>query len=107
MQIKGIEGMTTNELKFELQRGGRFVIFHYCISRIILTFRRSSDIYFVKAEESAVSKGLGYTFLTLLAGWWGFPWGIIYTIAILATNLSGGKDVTNEVWLALNQQKAV
>lgn len=103
MQIKGIEGMTANDLKFELQKGGRFVIFHYCISCIILTFRRSSDVFFVKAEESAVSKGLGYTFLTLLVGWWGFPWGIIYTIAALATNLSGGKDVTNEVWMALNQ----
>jgi hypothetical protein len=106
MQIKGIEGMTANDLKFELQRGGRFVIFHYCISCLILSFLRSSDIYFVKAEESAVSKGLGYTFLTLLIGWWGFPWGIIYTIGALATNLSGGKDVTNEVWMALNQRSA-
>ena len=97
MQIKGIDGMTANDLRFELQHGGKLVMFHYCISCLILTFRHSSDIYLVKAGESAVGKGLEYTLLTLLLGWWGIPWGLIYTIEALATNLSGGKDVTMEV----------
>lgn len=38
-----------------------------------------------------------YTMLTLFVGWWGIPWGPIYTIMCLATNLGGGKDVTSEV----------
>ncbi|KAA3657572.1 MAG: hypothetical protein DWQ04_27635 [Chloroflexi bacterium] len=97
MLIKGIDGMTTSDLRFELQNGGKFVMFHYCISCLILTFRRRSDVYFVKAGESVVIKGLGYTLVTLLLGWWGFPWGFIYTIEAVIVNLAGGKDVTTEV----------
>ena len=39
-------------------------------------------------------RGLPWTLLTLLAGWWGIPWGPIYTIQSLVVNLKGGKDVT-------------
>jgi len=30
-------------------------------------------------------------------GWWGIPWGPIWTISTIVTNLRGGRDVTNEV----------
>jgi hypothetical protein len=103
MKIIGIEGMTMNELNMQVQAGGKFVIFQYCISVIVMTFRRPSDIYFIKAGESAVSKGIGFTLLSLLLGWWGIPWGPIYTIASLVTNFNGGKDVTNEVLASLKQ----
>lgn len=101
MQIKGSKGITANDVRLELRRGGKLVRYHYCISCLILTFRRSSDVYLVKAGESAAVKGLGYTLLSLLLGWWGFPWGIIYTFEAVTTNLSGGVDVTAEVWAAL------
>jgi ATP-dependent phosphoenolpyruvate carboxykinase len=32
-----------------------------------------------------------------LLGWWGIPWGPIYTIAAVVTNIRGGKDVTAEI----------
>ena len=96
MQIKGTEGLSVTEVNMELQRGGKFVIYQYCISIVILTFRQPSDIYFVKADENAVVKGLPFTLLSLLAGWWGIPWGPIYTIGALGRNLGGGKDVTRE-----------
>jgi hypothetical protein len=102
MIIKNIEGLTTDQINSELSQGARFVIFQFTISVIVMTFRRSSDIYFVRAGESAVLKGLPYTFLTLLLGWWGIPWGPIYSIGSLANSLSGGKDVTNEVLSAIN-----
>ena len=90
MRLVGIESMSSGELSFELQRGGRFVQFYYCISIIVMTFRRGSHIYFIKADESAVSKGLPWTLLTLLLGWWGIPWGPIWTIQSLAVNFRGG-----------------
>ena len=46
-KIRGIESMKHGELDFEIQRGAKFVLFQYCISVIVLTFRRPSDIYFV------------------------------------------------------------
>lgn len=101
MKINGTEGMSGQELPFELQRGGRFVMFQYTISILVLTFHRGSDIYFVRAGEGTVLKGLPYTVLSLVAGWWGIPGGPIYTIGSVFTNLGGGKDVTNEVQAAL------
>ena len=101
MKINGIDGMTQAQLHHELSRGAKFVHFQYCISIGIMTFKRSSDIHFVRAGESAVAKGLLFTLLSLVAGWWGIPWGPIYTIGAVYTNLTGGKDVTAEVHHAL------
>lgn len=105
MEIKNLEGLSPTQLKREIDHGGKFVIYDYTISIILMTFRRSSDIYFIKSNENSVVKGLGYTFLTLLLGWWGIPWGPIYTIGALYRNLSGGKDVTAEVIHHLIQQQ--
>ena len=87
-------GMTPDELTFEIQRGGRFIVYQYCISLLVVTFRRNSSVQFVRAGENATVKGLPFTFLTLLLGWWGIPWGLIYTPQILYKNLNGGTDVT-------------
>jgi len=101
MKIKNVEGLTADEIKSELANGAKFVIFQYTISIIVMTFKRSSDIYFVKSSEKAVVKGLPYTLLTFLLGWWGIPWGPIYTIQTLGRNLSGGRDVTAHVMPSL------
>ena len=97
MQVKGIENLSEQEIRDELNNGAKFVVYRYCISIVVMTFRRNSDIYFVRSGENAMVKGLGYTFLTLILGWWGIPWGPIYTIGSLGTNLSGGKNVTGEI----------
>ena len=101
MAIKGLEGMTDGELALELASGGRFVVFEYAISIILMTFKRGSDVHFVKHGQSTFGMALPYSLLTLLLGWWGFPWGPIYSIGALFTNLGGGKDVTEEILAAL------
>ncbi|MDR3182094.1 MAG: hypothetical protein LBT89_04095 [Planctomycetaceae bacterium] len=103
MIIKNIEGMSAKELNQELEKGGKFVIFQYCVSVLVLTFKRGSHIYFIRSGESGFQYGIGCTVTTLLFGWWGFPWGPIYSIASLITNFRGGKDVTQEVIAALNR----
>ncbi len=101
--IKGIDGMSDVVINEELAQGAKFVIYQYTVSILIMTFKRSSDIHFIKAGESAVSKGLGWSLLTFIVGWWGIPWGPIYTIGSIATNFKGGKDVTQEVLNHFNQ----
>ncbi|MBI1305215.1 MAG: hypothetical protein GC181_01220 [Bacteroidetes bacterium] len=96
-EIKNIEGMSADDISRELQRGGKFVIYKYCISIIVMTFQRPTDIYFIKGGESGVVKGLGFSFITLLFGWWGIPWGPIYSIGSMITNFRGGTDVTAAV----------
>ncbi|NOU81864.1 hypothetical protein GC101_23665 [Paenibacillus sp. LMG 31459] len=106
MIIKGIEGMDSGSIASQIQQGGKFVIYTYCFSVILMTFRRSSNIYFIRADENAVAKGLKFTLLSAVVGWWGIPWGPIYTIGALITNLRGGKDVTAEVMASISEQSA-
>jgi hypothetical protein len=97
MKIQGIGRMTVGELKAELQKGARFVVFQYCISLLVTTYKRPSDIYFVRPGENAVIMGLVFSLISMLFGWWGFPWGPVYTIRALRTNFGGGQDVTQDV----------
>lgn len=101
--IKNIEGLTNDQINRELSHGAKFVVYQFTISIIVMTFRRSSDVYFVRAGESGVLKGLPFTLITFIFGWWGIPWGPIYSIGSLYHNLRGGKNVTDEIITAVNQ----
>lgn len=74
--------------------------------RFVQATQSPSDIYFVRAGESAITKGLGFSLISFLLGWWGIPWGPIYTIGAFITDFGGGKDVTQEVVANLTQQSA-
>ncbi|MEO5979035.1 MAG: hypothetical protein ABIS36_20175 [Chryseolinea sp.] len=104
--IKNIEGLTTAQINQELAYGAKFVMYQYTISVVLMTFKRSSDIYFVRANENCVITGLPFTIMSFVLGWWGFPWGPIYTIGSLYRNLSGGTDITQDVLLLMNGQAA-
>ena len=95
--IKNLKDLTVEQVNSEVKRGGRFVMYQYTVSLIVVTLQRSSDIYFIPADEKTISKGLPFTMVSLVFGWWGFPWGPIRTISSITCNVSGGKDVTQEV----------
>jgi hypothetical protein len=98
MRIDGLDNLTTAELEAELAAGGRFVYYEYCISFVVLSLRCPTSIRYLRPEEFGVLRGLPYVLLSLLLGWWGLPWGIIYTPLTIFTNLCGGHDVTDQVW---------
>ena len=104
MEIKGIEGMTLDEIEDEVEDGGKFVIFIWVISVLILTFKRTTDIHYIPPGHGTFSKSIGPTLLSCVIGWWGFPWGVIYTLQAIFTNLGGGKDVTDEVMDSLTHK---
>lgn len=92
-----VVGLTQDEvarLPELLAKGGRLVLYQWCLSIVVLTFKRPSEIYFLRPGENAVVCGLHCSFVTLFLGWWGFPWGPIYTIQSLWVNMTGGKDLT-------------
>ncbi|MDD5742306.1 MAG: hypothetical protein PHX87_02645 [Candidatus Peribacteraceae bacterium] len=105
MQIHNIDGLTVDQVKAEIARGGKFVIFTYAISILIMTFKRPTGIHFIRSGESAVPKGIPATLISLVLGWWGFPWGPIYTIQSIANNFSGGKDVTKEIMSSIDSDE--
>lgn len=96
-KIMGIEGVPREQLTRELAQGGKFVVFNYCFSFIILSFNETSAIYFIRPGESVLAKGWSYTLLTLFFGWWSLPFGPIHTFLALGVNLGGGQDVTKKV----------
>ena len=97
MAIKGIENLSNEQINAELQKGAKFVVFQYCISVVVMSFKRSSGIYFIPSGTSAAGKAAPWCALSLLVGWWGIPWGPIWTIGTVAKNLGGGTDVTAHV----------
>lgn len=103
MAIKNIEGLTGDEIRDLVDQGGKFVMYKYCISVIILTFNRPSDFYFIHPGQSRITPGLGYLAISFFLGWWGIPWGPIYTIGNIASILGGGKDYTYEILAHINQ----
>jgi hypothetical protein len=96
MRIRGIEGLTAEQVEAQVQAGGRFVFFECCVSLVFVTWRRPTDIFLLRPGERGLARSLPYTLLTFLLGWWGLPWGLVYTPRALLTNLSGGQDVTEE-----------
>lgn len=102
MNVKGIRGMSIPEIQEEVYAGGRFVQFSFCISLIVVSFRQSSAVYFIRKGESTFIKGLPFSFISLLVGWWGIPWAPIYTLCVLYTNTGGGKDLTVQMMKILH-----
>lgn len=101
-EIKNIEELSIEKINRELSNGAKFVVFTYCFSIIVMSFKRRSNVYFIKVGESTVKYSIGFTLITLVFGWWGIPWGPIYSIGALYSNLKGGKNITLEVLDSMN-----
>lgn len=95
-QFKGIEGRPPEVLADEVRRGGKFVFYQYCFSVLIMSFKRPSPIYYIPPGQSVVTPGLLWSAISLFVGWWGFPWGFIWTPTVIFKNFMGGTDVTAE-----------
>lgn len=103
MKVSGLEGRSQAEVAEQLRRGAKFVVFDYCLSFCVITFRRSSEVIFVPAGRSAAAASLPYCLLSFFFGWWGFPFGLFYTPITIFQNLAGGRDVTQSFLPAFSE----
>lgn len=60
----------TSEVEHAVLQGGRFVTFHYCFSVLIISFKRSSPVIFLRGEEDGFSDAFSNSLISLTAGWW-------------------------------------
>lgn len=67
--------------------------FYSCLSFVILTTKIPSRFY-LRGHHKTGGIGTIYSVISLIAGWWGFPWGPIYTIQSLYKNMRGGDKST-------------
>jgi hypothetical protein len=98
MQIVGIENKSVHQIQFEVQSGARFIQYRYCLSALVVTFRQPTDIYLLQPGQNRFLRGLPWALLTFVCGWWGVPWGPIFTVQCLYTDLKGGNDLTAVIY---------
>jgi hypothetical protein len=67
----------------------RVARFYVVLSFLVVSFKIPSRVYVVGHEGTHVV-AVGCTVVSLLLGWWGVPWGPVYTVQAVSTNLRGG-----------------
>ncbi len=92
---RAVAGLTVAEVEQAVAKGGRFVVYEYCVSILVASLRGQSRVDFRRPGQGSRWPGVPYALLSLLCGWWGVPWGFIYTPLAILSNLSGGHDVTS------------
>ncbi|MGV8980938.1 RDD family protein [Clostridium sp.] len=101
LRINGINGLSVENIFSEVTQGARFTLFYECFSLFIYSKKSPSNIYFIRKGEKNIKYHIGHSLRTLLLGWWGIPWGIVWTISCIKTNFNGGIDMTETVLEAL------
>lgn len=76
-----------------VQAHTRVRTFDVAVSLGVLSWLAPSRDYVVGVDR-IWPRAIFFTLVTLLLGWWGLPWGPIYTVRALATNLGGGRRTT-------------
>lgn len=85
-----------SELDQKVLDGGRYLAFQYCFSILVMSFKRSR-IVFVPPGADGSGDAMCTSLISLVAGWWGIPWGPIWTLSTIIKNAGGGTDVTQAV----------
>jgi hypothetical protein len=106
VRIIGLDNMSYGALAEDVGKGGRFVIFQYAISLLVVSFKKPTSIYYIPAGQGTFVKSLGASATSFFLGWWGFPFGLIFTIESLIINMRGGRDVTGDVMASIGADLA-
>ncbi len=92
MNVIGAGQLSEEEIALKLTEGHRLVSYEYCLSFIVVTLKRPTAFYLVAPKESDFGNRALFSSLSFFFGWWGIPWGPIYTVGTIYRNLSGGHD---------------
>lgn len=68
----------------------RLRIYHMVLSFLFVSFRTQSQLI-VHPSRRAMATRIGYDAVNLIFGWWGIPWGPIWTVRAILSN-ARGKD---------------
>ena len=79
--------------------------YYLVISLIIVSYKMPSR-YFVKDHHITPFHSFFFSLMSMCLGWWGIPWGPIYTFQALFKNLTGGKSTSVSALIArLDEQE--
>lgn len=74
----------------EFDRDSEVAQFQLVISLFVVTSRFPSRFYVV-GRDSLIPPAVMYTIYSAVFGWWEIPWGPIWTLGAIASNVTGGK----------------
>jgi len=106
LRIKGVQGLTIAGLRAAVSGGARLVVYTYCESWVLASFKRTTDPILVQPGASRLGLAAVPILHSLLFGWWGIPWGPFWTVQTVWRSLRGGIDVTDELLAALEIEYA-
>ncbi|MBI1837119.1 MAG: hypothetical protein HYR91_07620 [Flavobacteriia bacterium] len=87
------------------EKGGKFVSFQWILPLPWFTpVRRLSKVYYIEPGIDSSVYALKYNNLSRLLGWWGLPFGPLYVGKSIRLNNNGGIDVTDDIYLNLNEE---
>ena len=66
---------------------------HLVFSALVISFRKQTR-WIIKEKESRAWHSLAACLYTCFYGWWGFPFGILWTIVALVKNVQGSTSIT-------------
>ncbi len=88
----------------EINRHTEVRRFLVALSVIVASFKIPTR-HHIAGLDNFAHKQIQYSLATLVCGWWGVPWGPVYTVQSLAKNVSGGYIMTIEEYLAELQRR--
>lgn len=97
--------LTHSELEQKISKGSRFITYQYCVSIFFaVTLQRFSPAILIDKDEDLSKYRKRYNAISLIFGWWGIPWGPIYTLKSISVNKKGGIDITENVMLNMTEE---
>lgn len=92
------EKKTYTSVVDQVMDGTRFVTIPFVISIVILSFQRNmGGVHEVRTGAYPIGKMVPAALITILVGFWGLPFGVIYSILTCFYLWKGGRDATLEV----------
>lgn len=96
IDVRAFSRMSEAELYRSIAMGERYVVYYWTLSMFIYTTTRHTKAYRLRDRRSAFFRGLPYTLICLVFGWWHFP-GCLINFNSLYHDLRGGADVSGNI----------
>lgn len=89
------EEKTYSSVVDQVMDGNRYVTIPFVVSIVIMSFQRQmGGVHVVGNGSFPTGPLVGASLITVLFGWWGIPFGIIFSFVSCFHLFKGGRDVT-------------
>lgn len=103
-KLQNIKTSDLEELKRDVNNGGKFVLFNYRIGLGVISLLRFSPAFFIKREHEIELFQKKYNIINLVFGPWVLLQGPFLTYDAYKVNKKGGINITKDIMINLTQE---